>query len=292
MLYTIANEWLRVQICDLGAELWSIQTADGTEALWQGDPAYWDHRAWNLFPFVGLCFGKTYWHEGRPYPMEEHGFLKDMVLRVLHKTDTSICFVCIDTEATRQNYPFSFRYEIAYGLEGTRLQVEIRVENTGSTAMYCAVGAHPGFQVPLEDGYIYEDYELLFAPAARLKAAPCTCRPCYLKGPFAPYPLQEQRLPLTHALFAEHMLILRDTGGVVTLRTPGGKRKITVEYPDMDYLGIWKCIGSEAPYVCLEPWSALPDFLDDRRELSQKADMTCLASGGEAIWRWAVSVTT
>ena len=55
MLYTISNETLCVQISDLGAQLWSIRTADGAEYLWQGDPRYWPDRTLNLFPQVGLC---------------------------------------------------------------------------------------------------------------------------------------------------------------------------------------------------------------------------------------------
>ena len=52
MLYTIKNEALKVVIDNHGAELHSIQTLDGTEYLWQGDPAVWNGQAPNLFPYV------------------------------------------------------------------------------------------------------------------------------------------------------------------------------------------------------------------------------------------------
>ena len=42
---TLRRGDLQVQINDLGAQLWSIQTADGAEYLWQGDPKYWPDRA-------------------------------------------------------------------------------------------------------------------------------------------------------------------------------------------------------------------------------------------------------
>lgn len=291
MHYTISNGALSVQIRDLGAELWSIRSWDGAEYLWQGDEAYWGHRAWNLFPFVGLCWDNTYLHQGRAYRMEEHGFLKDTVLQVVEREETSIRFACADTEATRRVYPFRFSYGIAYSLAGNRLQAEVCVRNTGSAPLYYAVGWHPGFRVPLEAGLDYEDYELQFPAEARPGAAPCTCRPCYLQGPFAPYPLTAQRLPLRHRLFAEHMLILDGTGGSVTLRAPGGRRQITVEYPDAEFLGIWKCIGSRAPYVCLEPWSGLPDAVGGCREISRRDDMKRLPPGGAGRHRWSVTVT-
>ena len=45
MLYTIHNDALTVAIDGLGAQLMSITAADGTEYLWNGDPAYWAGRA-------------------------------------------------------------------------------------------------------------------------------------------------------------------------------------------------------------------------------------------------------
>lgn len=69
MLYTIANDSLRITINDLGAQLWSIQTADGTEYLWQGDPRYWSDRALNLFPQIGLCTNGKYTLHGREYSL-------------------------------------------------------------------------------------------------------------------------------------------------------------------------------------------------------------------------------
>ena len=46
---------------DAGAQLLSIRASDGTECLWQGDPAYRSDRAPNLFPYVArLTEGKYY----------------------------------------------------------------------------------------------------------------------------------------------------------------------------------------------------------------------------------------
>ena len=39
MNYTIKNEFLTVEVSDEGAQLQSIRGADGTEYLWQADPA-------------------------------------------------------------------------------------------------------------------------------------------------------------------------------------------------------------------------------------------------------------
>ena len=52
MNVSIQNEALAVTIASKGAELQSIRSKDGTEYLWQGDPAYWTSHAPNIFPYV------------------------------------------------------------------------------------------------------------------------------------------------------------------------------------------------------------------------------------------------
>ena len=64
MLYTIHNDALTVTIDGLGAQLMSITAADGTEYLWNGDPAYWAGRAPNLFPYVGRLTNDRYTYGG------------------------------------------------------------------------------------------------------------------------------------------------------------------------------------------------------------------------------------
>ena len=74
MNHTISNGILRVEIAEKGAELQSIQTADGHEYLWQGNPEYWEDRAVNLFPTVGRLMDNHYTCEGKDYELKCHGF--------------------------------------------------------------------------------------------------------------------------------------------------------------------------------------------------------------------------
>lgn len=72
------NEKLRVQISDHGAELCSIYDKEADrEAVWIGDPAFWNRHAPVLFPFVGKVNGGFYTHKGIKYPMGQHGFARD-----------------------------------------------------------------------------------------------------------------------------------------------------------------------------------------------------------------------
>ena len=67
MIYTIRNEKLKTEINSYGAELHSIQTLDGCEYLWQGDPAVWNGPAPNLFPYVARLTDQKYTFEGKEY---------------------------------------------------------------------------------------------------------------------------------------------------------------------------------------------------------------------------------
>ena len=73
MIYTLENDSLKVQVNSHGGELWSIQTKDGAEYLWQGDETYWKDRALNLFPYIARLTEGKYMLDGKTYEMPIHG---------------------------------------------------------------------------------------------------------------------------------------------------------------------------------------------------------------------------
>ena len=75
MIYTLENDSLKVQVNSHGGELWSIQTKDGVEYLWQGDETYWKDRALNLFPYIARLTEGKYMLDGKTYEMPIHGFV-------------------------------------------------------------------------------------------------------------------------------------------------------------------------------------------------------------------------
>lgn len=70
----IQNKTASAEIESLGAQLMSLKNAEGTEYLWQGDPAFWSSRAPVLFPTVGNVRGGTTIINGKPYALKRHGF--------------------------------------------------------------------------------------------------------------------------------------------------------------------------------------------------------------------------
>ena len=290
MLHTIQNECLSVTVDELGAQLWSIRAADGTEALWQGDARYWADRSLTIFPYVARLWQGQYELDGQTYRMPIHGFAPGSVFAVAEKTDTKLTLVLTDSEETLSQYPRRFALRMIYVLEGDKLAVTHEVENRDERSMYFGLGGHPGFNVPLEAGRAFEEYRLRFGE---------TCEPvrvgfspdCFVNGEDAPFALEEGCiLPLAHDLFDDDAIVLTHMAREVTLEALGSGRSVTVAYPDMPYLGIWHWPKTDAPYVCIEPWASLPARHGERTVFEQQEDLIRLEPGKTYRNHWTVQI--
>ncbi len=276
---TIQNEYLTVQIDEKGAELYSIKDKNGQEYLWQGDSKYWSDRAPNLFPYIARLTDKKYTLYGKTYEMDIHGFAKDMIFETKQISDSCIHFIIKDTEATKVQYPYAFVFMITYSLEGKKLSITYYVKNEDEKTMYFGVGAHPGFGVPMEDGLNFEDYYLEFdevTPAKRVGFS----EDCFVTGEDKLFDLAgDTKLSLQHNMFDDDAIVLVDMARGVTLKSDQGKNAIHVEYPDMPYLGLWHWPKTDAPYICIEPWSSLPSRKDVIEDLQTQPNLISLDAG-------------
>lgn len=292
MQYSIQNPSLRVEVSSLGAELRSILGADGTQYLWQGDGAYWPDRAPNLFPYVARLTDGAYYLDGRLYHMDIHGFAMRSEFSLVERTDTSLTMELSATEETMALYPRAFAFRVSYALEGESLSVTYQVDNRDQRVMYFGLGGHPGFHVPLGEGERFEDYRLRFDPPCRPRRIGFT-PDCFLDGTDQPFPLAEDRfLPLEHGLFDDDAIVLKGAGHRVTLEAAGGDRAVRVEFPGMDYLGLWHCPRASAPYLCIEPWCSLPSSHGKIAVLEEQPDLIQLPPGGRYQNTWRISVIT
>ena len=86
------------------------------------------------------------------------------------------------------------------------------------------------------------------------------------------------------------MLILTDMPKTVTLRAEKGHKQVTVTYPDMSYLGVWKCLGTQAPYVCIEPWTGVSARVGIVEDYGQQPDMIHLPAGKRYENNWSIQI--
>jgi len=200
MNYLIKNEQITVEISDYGAELQSIKGADGTEYLWQGD-SNWPSKAPNLFPCIGRLHNQTYRFRGKEYQIDMHGFVKSSTLTVIMKSEEECVFELQASEQTKLSYPFEFVYRIGYKVEENCLKITTQVENKDNKNMFFAIGGHPSFNVPLDEGVKFEDYYLEFSAECEPKQLEILENRMY-SGNDISFPLTDKRrLYLDYQLF-------------------------------------------------------------------------------------------
>lgn len=290
MDYTIRSEEVSVTIASRGGELRSIRDRSGVEYLWQGDGRYWSDRSPHLFPYVGRLWEGKYRFEGREYELGIHGFLRHRELAAHRRGEDSIVFTCYSDEETLAQYPFAFGFHVAYTLSANRLEIRYIVENRGGKTMYFGLGGHPGFNLPLEEGFVFSEYSLTFDEACspvRVGFGKTALR----NGVNAPFPLElGSVLPLSHDLFDDEAVVLANVSRGVTLGAGEGRRALRLEYPQMPYLGLWHPPHTEAPFACLEPWATQPGREGRIEDLSEQEDLLSLEAAERYSNSWYIEI--
>lgn len=290
MFMFLSNDSLRLTVDTLGAQMMELSSF-GRQYLWQGDPAYWGDRAPILFPCIGRLPRNHYLFQGREYTMGNHGFAAQSEFSVVSRGKTHLLLSLTNTPETMAQYPFPFSLEISYRLCGRTVEITDTVQNRGSQVMPFAIGGHPGFRVPWQEGESFEDYTLAFSQDCQ-PVRMCTANGPFLSGEEVPFPLQENRfLPLCHSLFDDRVIILKNMAKEVTLQSRISGCGVTVSYPQMPYIGIWHTPGTEAPFVCIEPWSSLPSRENVVEEFSRKKDLIHLAPGRSYKTTWCITIS-
>ena len=316
MIYTLRNSEMEVLVSSKGGELVSLRDTEQTEYIWIGDARYWKRHAPQLFPCIGRLTNNQYSMDGALHEMGQHGFLRDYELTKVEseeqeaavqaeaavagdtagqagaeaKAATSLHLQLQSDASTRQLYDRDWTVDIFYSLCGKTLSVKFQVRNCDTRTMRFGYGIHPGFNVPLNPALRFEDYRLDFHEASTPKQMELTER-YTISGGMHHYALEEGRyLPLQHSLFDHDAIILKDMPHTVTLGSQKDEKKVTVAFPDMPYLGIWHAPETDAPFVCIEPWSSLPSTDGVIDEFETKPDFITVEPEETYTNRWTISI--
>lgn len=288
MEWTLRCGGIEAAVESLGAQLLHLRYGS-REYLWQGDPRYWQRRAPLLFPFIGRLPGGRYFYNGQYYPMCIHGFLSHQTFTAVRQGPEELCLTYFPDEQVRTVYPFYFRFTASYRLLAAGLRVTLCVENLDDVPLHFALGSHPGFRVPLENGLLFEDYCLAFSPSAAPQRVLFDSELLATRGR-APLPLTDGRLPLHHGLFAQDAIVLEHSGSQVRLFSPRGRHGLQLQYSGFPYLGLWQRPHTDAPYLCIEPWSALPGYAESPLAPAARPDFFHLPPGQLLRRGWTVTL--
>ncbi len=274
---TLENDSLLIQIHDLGAELYSVKhKMNDTEYMWQADPNIWKRHAPILFPIVGKLKDNQYTYGGNTYTMNQHGFARDMPFKPTDITSTSVTYILSALPETRKIYPFEFTLSISYRLNQQTLTISYRVENTDTKVLPFSIGAHPGFSCPIDTSEALTDYIIEFEQLEQADTH-------LLNNGLFDYRTQQyldhaSSFPITPHTFDQDALVFHGLKSkYVKLLSNVSGRFVQVSIAGFPYLGIWAKPG--APFVCIEPWQGLADYVDSNGDLFAKKGMLTLSPG-------------
>lgn len=276
-IQTLENEILKIRVKPVGAELCGIRSlADGTEYIWQADPAVWGRHSPLLFPVIGRLSRGRFRYHGKEYKLPLHGFAMNSLFGTVRQEHGMLSFQLRDNEQTRAMYPFKFTLTVEYRLKENRVTVGYRVRNENDTTMYFSIGGHPAFACPLEDNLELKDYYLQFNKNE-------TADRWYIEnGGIAgkePFLDKKNTIQLTDHLFDRDALIFKGlSSDSVTLKSDKGTKSVTMDFPDFTHLGIWSK-GKGARYVCIEPWFGVDDPVGFQGDITEKEGILALNPG-------------
>jgi galactose mutarotase-like enzyme len=290
-LVDIAGSRLTATVSSLGAELQTLQDADGRHLLWNGDPAVWAGRAPLLFPIVGRLAGDTYRLDGATYALPQHGFARRREFTIVDRRRDAVTLRLDADDWTRASWPFGFRLAVTHriGHDDARLETTATLVNTGPSPLPASFGFHPGLRWPLPYGKPRDEHEINFE---RDEIAPIH-RPTAdgLIDPAAhPTPVRGRRLALDDALFEAGAVVFTELASRRCAYGATGGPKIALEFPDTPHLGIWTKPGARAGYVCIEPWQGYADPVGFTGDIRDKPGVVILAPGETRLWRLAIAV--
>ena len=154
----IKSNVLTVSSVAEGAMLTSIR-AGQTEFLWQGDPEFWSGQSPVCFPICGSLRGDAAKCGAVEVKnIKRHGFARFETFEITSQDEQSVTYVLNSSPATKEIYPYDFRFALSYRVEENRLTFSYKVKNTGDVPMPFFIGGHPAFNCPLFGGESYEDY--------------------------------------------------------------------------------------------------------------------------------------
>ncbi|RHW17746.1 aldose 1-epimerase family protein [Sphingomonas gilva] len=283
----ISSGALTAAINPLGAELSSLRDAEGRELMTDADPAFWTGRAPLLFPVVGGLVEGRYRLDGVELAMAKHGFARTSMFDLVEAGGSAARFRLTDDAVSAASYPFAFRLDMAFAVEGATLGMAATVANTGDRALPFSFGYHPAFAWPLPYGRGRADHRIVFEEDEPDALRSIT--PDGLIGD-APRenPVEGRVLRLADDLFTDDALVW---DAIRSRRLSYGASdgpRLDIAFPDTPSLGIWTKPG--ARYICVEPWAGHADPAGFTGDFRDKPGVMQLQPGDTRQFRMNVTL--
>ena len=279
MIYTIKNDKTEVKINSLGAEVRSV-VHNGKERAWQNETGEWSGCAILLFPFAG--FNRLI-YDGVDFGVQKHGFCRNEEFTLISQAENSIEFELCANDRTRAVYPYEFAFRVKYELVDNGYTVSYTIKNTSDREIPFACGGHESFALEndVENYYVEfendEKFDFLVHNASGMltgeKISHGEGRILNLEKDFTD---NSATVILGNINSRKASLYHKDT-----------KEKIVeITFDDFENLLLWHPHGSKM--LCIEPWQALPSYVDEIKEFKDRDGIVTLEKGKEITFTRAI----
>lgn len=212
-----------------------------------------------LFPICGNLPDNAYVHNGKSYPLKQHGFARDLPWEVIEQStegSASLTLKLSSNELTRSLYPFEFDLHFTYVLKGNTLTLRQQYTNHSSEPLPFSAGFHPYFEVS-------DKTQLQFQiPASEFQDQ--RSKALYAFG--GSFDFNQDEIDVAFTELSNPIAIVTD---------PARSLQVTfASSPEFSILVFWTLKGKE--FYCLEPWTAARNALNTGERLISLAPGTSL----------------
>lgn len=273
-MYQIENQYLRVEVQSVGAELTSIFNKEkNLEYLWQKDVNIWRFQSPILFPKVSSFYDKTYLHQGQKYLLPNHGFARDSEFEVIDISSDSITLVLNYDQNSLLIYPFKFQLMITYRLVLNNLEIDFKVNNLDEQDIYFQFGYHPAFNI----NQALNTVRFSFDQEQELTLLS-------LDGTEQLIKIKDIELD-SFKLAKIDTLIFKDIQAQY-LKMETKDYQITFSLDNFKYLAFWQ---KDSSFICVEPWNGLVQMEPKLIEIKDDLDMIKLAKESSYLHQWKLN---
>jgi galactose mutarotase-like enzyme len=233
-----------------------------------------------LFPSVGVTSGSRphHWdHQGQSLLMQQHGWVRDLYWHVAENDARSITGVLTPTMGMKVAFPFDFEMRLRYSVSGPSLVLDTTISNTGKEPFPYALGFHPYLRAPV--GGRRDACKVSLPGGVRLQTTDNW--KTATRSEHAPRVIaaNDGELPGSIVLTdtaARSMEVVDEAARLAT--------KVSVEDSEGTFpvWVVWSA-ATDAPYVCLEPWTDHPSALT-------RPGTRTLAAGATQRYRMTISL--
>jgi galactose mutarotase-like enzyme len=261
--YATTVYWLRDEAA--GSAIAVLPDRGGIITEWQIDGQDYFYMDWDryqdpknsirggnpiLFPICGNLPDNAYQLDGTTYPLNQHGFARNMVWTVTGtgtEDAASITLTLSSTPETLVGYPFEFEVSYTYVLKGNTLTIDQQYANKSDRPMPFSAGFHPYFAAADKSQLRFD------IPSTESWAKGAETGVPF----FNTFDFEVDEIDVAFGDLARSVAIVSDL--------QRHKRLVMTSGPEFSTLVFWTLKGID--FYCLEPWSAPRNAMNTGKHL-------------------------